>query len=97
MARVSRHQALTGVRDVLSVRVRRQDGSGALNKEEIQRLVSKTGNKLQLQDPPFDMDHDWGSMYKTASGEVVSGLAAAPTPERATLLQLQPHNIQLVW
>ena len=46
-----------------------RDRSGKLSKEEISSLVKKSKNKLNLVDPPFDVDRDWEVMKKT-DGEV---------------------------
>lgn len=41
-----------------------KDRSGCLSKDEIRTLVKKSGKKLNLVDPPFDIEEDWKAMHK---------------------------------
>lgn len=42
-----------------------RDRSGSLSKAEIRVLVKKAKNRLNLVDPPFDIEKDWALMKKT--------------------------------
>eukprot|EP01043_Picozoa_sp_COSAG02_P000279 COSAG02_NODE_5_length_66751_cov_63.939148_25_plen_841_part_00 len=53
-----------------------RDKSGCLSKDEIRTLVKKSGKKLNLVDPPFDLEKDWAAMHKIGEerdmlGEIV--------------------------
>ena len=53
-----------------------KDRSGCLSKDEIRTLVKKSKDKLNLVDPPFEIEQDWKAMHKM--GEERSFFAKVP-------------------
>jgi Ca2+-binding EF-hand superfamily protein len=50
-----------------------KDKSGCLSKDEIKMLVKKSGKKLNLVDPPFNLEKDWEAMHKIGEERDVFG------------------------